>query len=43
MLQTPAAAARWGAAWRVRTTWLLLGLVPPALFGLRLVWPRVAG
>jgi hypothetical protein len=37
------AAVRWGAAWRVRSPWLLLGLMPPALFELWLVWPRLAG
>lgn len=36
------AAVRWGAAWRVRSPWLLLGLVPPALFELWLLWPQVA-
>jgi hypothetical protein len=36
------AAVRWGAARRVRSPWLLLGLVPPALFELWLVWPRLA-
>jgi hypothetical protein len=37
------AAVRWGAARRVRSPWLLLGLVPPALFELWLVWPLLAG
>ena len=37
------AAVRWGAARRVRSPWLLLGLAPPALFELWLVWPQVAG
>jgi hypothetical protein len=36
------AAVRWGAARRVRSPWLLLGLLPPLLFELWLVWPRVA-
>ena len=36
------AAVRWGAARRVRSPWLLLGLLPPALFELWLVWPRLA-
>jgi hypothetical protein len=36
------AAVRWGAARPVRSPWLLLGLVPPALFELWLVWPRLA-
>jgi hypothetical protein len=35
------AALRWGAAWRVRSPWLLLGLVPPALYELWLIWPRL--
>jgi hypothetical protein len=37
------AAVRWGAAWPVRSPWLLLGLAPPALFEIWLVWPQVAG
>ena len=36
------AAVRWGAARRVRSLWLLVGLVPPALFELWLVWPQLA-
>jgi hypothetical protein len=36
------AAVRWGAARRVVSPWLLVGLVPPALFELWLVWPRLA-
>jgi hypothetical protein len=36
------AAVRWGAARRVRSRWLLVGLVPPALFELWLVWPQFA-
>ena len=36
------AAVRWGAARRVRSPWLLAGLLPPALFELWLVWPQVA-
>jgi hypothetical protein len=36
------AAVRWGAARRVLSPWLLLGLVPPALFELWLVWPQLA-
>jgi hypothetical protein len=36
------AAVRWGAARRVRSRWLLLGLLPPALFELWLVWPQLA-
>ena len=35
------AALRWGAARRVRSPWLLLGLAPPALYELWLVWPRL--
>ncbi len=37
------AAVRWGAARRVLSPWLLLGLAPPALFELWLVWPLLAG
>ena len=33
------AALRWGAARRVRSYWLLLGLAPPAAYELWLVWP----
>ena len=36
------AAVRWGAARRVRSPWLLLGLAPPALYELWLLWPRLA-
>ena len=36
------AVVRWGAARRVRSRWLLLGLLPPALFELWLVWPQFA-
>jgi hypothetical protein len=36
------AAVRWGAARRVLSPWLLLGLAPPALFELWLFWPRLA-
>ncbi|WP_164704470.1 hypothetical protein [Blastococcus litoris] len=36
------AAVRWGAARRVLSLWLLLGLAPPVLFELWLVWPRLA-
>src|SRR3954452_17956684 len=36
------AAVRWGAARRVLSPWLLLGLLPPALFELWLVWPQLA-
>ncbi len=36
------AAVRWGAARRVRSPWLLVGLLPPALFELWLVWPQLA-
>jgi hypothetical protein len=35
-------AVRWGAARRVLSLWLLLGLVPPGLFELWLLWPRLA-
>ncbi|MCW2579015.1 MAG: hypothetical protein JWR82_616 [Blastococcus sp.] len=37
------AAVRWGADRRVRSPWLLAGLLPPVLFELWLVWPRLAG
>jgi hypothetical protein len=33
------AAVRWGAARRVRSPWLLLGLAPPVLYELWLTWP----
>jgi hypothetical protein len=33
------AAVRWGAARRVVSPWLLLGLAPPALYELWLTWP----
>ena len=33
---------RWAAARRVRSPWLLIGLLPPALFELWLVWPQLA-
>jgi hypothetical protein len=36
------AAVRWGAARRVRSPWLLVGLAPPVLFELWLVWPLLA-
>jgi len=36
------AAVRWGAARRVRSPWLLLGVLPPVLFELWLVWPQLA-
>jgi len=36
------AAVRWGAARRVLSPWLLLGLAPPGLFELWLLWPRLA-
>jgi hypothetical protein len=37
------AAVRWGASRRVRSLWLLLGLAPPALYELWLLWPVVTG
>ena len=37
------AAVRWGADRRVVSPWLLLGLAPPALYELWLLWPRLAG
>jgi hypothetical protein len=36
------AVVRWGAARQVRSRWLLLGLLPPALYELWLVWPQLA-
>jgi hypothetical protein len=36
------AVVRWGAERRVRSLWLLLGLAPPALYELWLLWPRFA-
>ena len=35
------AAVRWGASRRVRSLWLLVGLTPPALFELWLIWPQL--
>jgi hypothetical protein len=37
------AAVRWGASRRVRSLWLLLGLAPPAVYELWLLWPLIAG
>ena len=37
------AALRWGAERRVRSPWLLAGLLPPALFEVWLVWPALTG
>ncbi|MGY1602852.1 hypothetical protein [Geodermatophilus sp. SYSU D00815] len=37
------AALRWGAARRIRSYWLLLGLAPPAAYELWLVWPAITG
>jgi hypothetical protein len=34
-------AVRWGAARRVVSFWLLLGLAPPAVYELWLVWPQL--
>jgi hypothetical protein len=36
------AAVRWGAERRVVSSWLLLGLAPPAAYELWLLWPRFA-
>jgi hypothetical protein len=33
------AAVRWGAALRVLSPWLLLGLAPPVLYEVWLTWP----
>jgi len=35
------AAVRWGAFRRVRSLWLLLGLAPPAVYELWLIWPQL--
>jgi hypothetical protein len=35
------AAVRWGAERQVRSPWLLLGLAPPAVYELWLVWPAL--
>ena len=37
------AAVRWGAARRVRSPWLLLGLLPPTLYELWLLEPLLTG
>jgi hypothetical protein len=37
------AAVRWGAVRPVRSLWLLVGLLPPLLYELWLVWPLLAG
>jgi hypothetical protein len=34
-------ALRWGAARRVISLWLLLGLLPPAVYELWLAWPQL--
>jgi hypothetical protein len=34
---------RWAADRRVRSFWLLLGLAPPAVYELWLVWPQLTG
>lgn len=34
---------RWAVGRRVRSPWLLAGLVPPALYELWLVWPALTG
>jgi hypothetical protein len=36
------AAVRWGAARRVLSPWLLVGLLPPVVFELWLAWPQLA-
>ena len=36
-------AVRWGAARRVRSPWLLAGLLPPAVYELWLCWPQLTG
>jgi len=37
------AAVRWSTGRRVRSPWLLAGLVPPLLFELWLAWPLLTG
>jgi hypothetical protein len=37
------AALRWGAERRVRSPWLLMGLAPPVVFEMWLVWPALTG
>ena len=37
------AAVRWGAARRVRSPWLLLGLLPPVVYEIWLLEPVLAG
>ena len=37
------ASVRWGAARRVRSPWLLLGVLPPALYELWLLEPLLTG
>jgi positive regulator of sigma E activity len=36
------AAVRWGASRPVLSRWLLVGLVPPAVLELWLLWPQLA-
>jgi hypothetical protein len=35
------AGLRWGAARRIRSYWLLLGLAPPVVYELWLIWPQI--
>ena len=37
------AVIRWSTGRRVRSPWLLVGLVPPELFELWLAWPLLTG
>lgn len=37
------AALRWGADRPVRSAWLLIGLLPPAVFEGWLLWPSITG
>ncbi len=37
------AAVRWGAARPVRSPWLLVGLVPPVLYEVWVLWPLLTG
>lgn len=36
-------ALRWGADRRIRSPWLLAGLLPPAVYQLWLIWPVLTG
>jgi hypothetical protein len=36
-------ALRWAVDRRIRSPWLLLGIAPPALYELWLIWPALTG